>query len=238
MHTQKRQAGNPWHDERSQMPRLKSRVHDVGGHDGDCVRRARRAHRPRRRLLPRSPPAKKKCNAGRGNGSEGCDPGNSSTSSGGDTGQNQGGDEGGPIRRKVRAPRSPRFVTAIEGPASAGLSFPSAARERPVEFPPPPPQREILRGCRGRTWRGCERRWRPCSIDPDCASDPMHQIPPRRQGSERDAVVRHAVAWHLRASPGRTRSQFPRLGGAQRVRRCLAGTTSGASRLPMQRTRS
>ncbi|MEK6328734.1 MAG: hypothetical protein AABM66_14600 [Actinomycetota bacterium] len=50
------------------------------------------------------PPAKKKCNAGRGNGSEGCDPGNSSTSSGGNTGQNQGGDEGGPIQGGTGAP--------------------------------------------------------------------------------------------------------------------------------------
>jgi hypothetical protein len=38
------------------------------------------------------------CNAGRGNGSEGCDPGNSSTSADGSTGQNQGGDECGPIQ--------------------------------------------------------------------------------------------------------------------------------------------
>jgi hypothetical protein len=37
------------------------------------------------------------CNAGRGNGSEGCDPGNSSTTPNGTTGQNMGGDEGGPI---------------------------------------------------------------------------------------------------------------------------------------------
>ena len=44
------------------------------------------------------------CNAGRGNGSEGCDPGNSSTSSNGSTGQNQGGDEGGPIRGGTGAP--------------------------------------------------------------------------------------------------------------------------------------
>jgi hypothetical protein len=48
--------------------------------------------------------AKKKCNAGRGNGSEGCDPGNSSTSPNGSTGQNQGGDEGGPIRGGTGAP--------------------------------------------------------------------------------------------------------------------------------------
>jgi hypothetical protein len=47
---------------------------------------------------------KKKCNAGRGNGSEGCDPGNSSTSANGSTGQNQGGDEGGPIRGGTGAP--------------------------------------------------------------------------------------------------------------------------------------
>lgn len=44
------------------------------------------------------PPTKKKCNAGRGNGSEGCDPGKSSTSPTGNAGQNRGGDEGGPIR--------------------------------------------------------------------------------------------------------------------------------------------
>ena len=37
------------------------------------------------------------CNAGRGNGSEGCDPGKSSTNPNGTTGQNMGGDEGGPI---------------------------------------------------------------------------------------------------------------------------------------------
>ena len=47
---------------------------------------------------------KKKCNAGRGNGSEGCDPGNSSTSPTGDAGQNQGGDEGGPTRGGTGAP--------------------------------------------------------------------------------------------------------------------------------------
>ena len=47
---------------------------------------------------PPEPPKKQKCNAGRGNGSEGCDPGNSSTSPDGSTGQNQGGDECGPIR--------------------------------------------------------------------------------------------------------------------------------------------
>jgi uncharacterized membrane protein len=50
------------------------------------------------------PPKKEKCNAGRGNGSEGCDPGNSSTSADGSTGQNQGGDEGGPIRGGTGAP--------------------------------------------------------------------------------------------------------------------------------------
>jgi hypothetical protein len=50
------------------------------------------------------PPAKKKCNAGRGNGSEGCDPGNSSTSDTGNAGQNQGGDEGGPIQGGTGAP--------------------------------------------------------------------------------------------------------------------------------------
>jgi hypothetical protein len=44
------------------------------------------------------------CNAGRGNGSEGCDPGNSSTSPTGDAGQNQGGDEGGPIHGGTGAP--------------------------------------------------------------------------------------------------------------------------------------
>jgi hypothetical protein len=47
---------------------------------------------------------KQKCNSGRGNGSEGCDPGNSSTSPDGSTGQNQGGDEGGPIRGGTGAP--------------------------------------------------------------------------------------------------------------------------------------
>jgi hypothetical protein len=44
------------------------------------------------------------CNAGRGNGSEGCDPGNSSTSANGSTGQNMGGDEGGPISGGTGAP--------------------------------------------------------------------------------------------------------------------------------------
>jgi hypothetical protein len=46
---------------------------------------------------PPPPEVKQKCNAGRGNGSEGCDPGNSSTSRDGSTGQNMGGDECGPI---------------------------------------------------------------------------------------------------------------------------------------------
>jgi hypothetical protein len=50
------------------------------------------------------PPKKQKCNAGRGNGSEGCDPGNSSTSPTGDAGQNMGGDEGGPISGGTAAP--------------------------------------------------------------------------------------------------------------------------------------
>jgi hypothetical protein len=55
---------------------------------------------------PPPPPPEKKvhCNAGRGNGSEGCDPGNSSTSANGSTGQNQGGDEGGPIHGGTGAP--------------------------------------------------------------------------------------------------------------------------------------
>lgn len=53
---------------------------------------------------PPPPQVKKKCNAGRGNGSEGCDPGRSSTSPNGSTGQNQGGDEGGPIRGGTGAP--------------------------------------------------------------------------------------------------------------------------------------
>lgn len=53
---------------------------------------------------PPPPPKKQKCNAGRGNGSEGCDPGKSSTSPNGSTGQNQGGDEGGPIRGGTGAP--------------------------------------------------------------------------------------------------------------------------------------
>jgi hypothetical protein len=47
---------------------------------------------------------KQKCNAGRGNGSEGCDPGKSSTSANGSTGQNMGGDEGGPISGGTGAP--------------------------------------------------------------------------------------------------------------------------------------
>jgi hypothetical protein len=50
------------------------------------------------------PPSKKHCNSGRGNGSEGCDPGNSSTSANGSTGQNMGGDEGGPISGGTGAP--------------------------------------------------------------------------------------------------------------------------------------
>jgi hypothetical protein len=53
---------------------------------------------------PPPPPAKKHGNAGRGNGSEGCDPGNSSTNPNGTTGQNQGGDEGVPIRGGTGAP--------------------------------------------------------------------------------------------------------------------------------------
>ena len=53
---------------------------------------------------PPDKPKKQKCNSGRGNGSEGCDPGNSSTSPDGSTGQNQGGDEGGPIRGGTGAP--------------------------------------------------------------------------------------------------------------------------------------
>jgi hypothetical protein len=53
---------------------------------------------------PPPPPEKKHCNAGRGNGSEGCDPGNSSTSANGSTGQNMGGDEGGPISGGTGAP--------------------------------------------------------------------------------------------------------------------------------------
>jgi uncharacterized membrane protein len=53
---------------------------------------------------PPEPPKKEKCNAGRGNGSEGCDPGNSSTAADGSAGQNMGGDEGGPIRGGTGAP--------------------------------------------------------------------------------------------------------------------------------------
>jgi len=53
---------------------------------------------------PPHPYKKKHCNAGRGNGSEGCDPGKSSTSANGSTGQNRGGDEGGPIRGGTGAP--------------------------------------------------------------------------------------------------------------------------------------
>jgi hypothetical protein len=51
-----------------------------------------------------APEEKQHCDAGRGNGSEGCDPGNSSTSDDGSTGQNQGGDEGGPIHGGTGAP--------------------------------------------------------------------------------------------------------------------------------------
>jgi hypothetical protein len=46
---------------------------------------------------PPPTPEKQKCNAGRGNGSEGCDPGNS-------TDHNMGGDEGGPISGGTGAP--------------------------------------------------------------------------------------------------------------------------------------
>jgi hypothetical protein len=53
---------------------------------------------------PPPPPEKQHCNAGRGNGSEGCDPGKSSTNPNGTTGQNQGGDEGGPIQGGTGAP--------------------------------------------------------------------------------------------------------------------------------------
>jgi hypothetical protein len=53
---------------------------------------------------PKPPPEKQKCNAGRGNGSEGRDPGSSSTSPTGDAGQNMGGDEGGPISGGTGAP--------------------------------------------------------------------------------------------------------------------------------------
>jgi hypothetical protein len=53
---------------------------------------------------PPPPEEKQNCNAGRGNGSEGCDPGNSSTAADGSAGQNQGGDEGGPIRGGTGAP--------------------------------------------------------------------------------------------------------------------------------------
>jgi len=47
---------------------------------------------------------KQNCNAGRGNGSEGCDPGNSSILASGFGGQNMGGDEGGPISGGTAAP--------------------------------------------------------------------------------------------------------------------------------------
>jgi hypothetical protein len=55
---------------------------------------------------PPPPPPEEKvhCNAGRGNGSEGCDPGNSSTAADGSAGQNMGGDEGGPISGGTGAP--------------------------------------------------------------------------------------------------------------------------------------
>jgi hypothetical protein len=46
---------------------------------------------------PPPPKGEGHCNSGRGNGSEGCDPGKSSTNPNGTTGQNMGGDEGGPI---------------------------------------------------------------------------------------------------------------------------------------------
>ena len=49
-------------------------------------------------------PSQSLCNAGRGNGSEGCDPGNSSFNPNGTTGQNMGGDEGGPISGGTGAP--------------------------------------------------------------------------------------------------------------------------------------
>jgi hypothetical protein len=50
------------------------------------------------------PPEKVLCNAGRGNGSEGCDPGNSSILASGFGGQNMGGDEGGPVSGGTAAP--------------------------------------------------------------------------------------------------------------------------------------
>jgi len=57
---------------------------------------------------PPPPTHKLKCNSGRGNGSEGCDPGNSSKSADGSTGQNQGGDECGPIKGgKAACPNKP-----------------------------------------------------------------------------------------------------------------------------------
>ena len=56
------------------------------------------------RYPPPPPPENQNCNAGRSNGSEGCDPGKSSTSANGSTGQNQGGDEGGPIHGGTGAP--------------------------------------------------------------------------------------------------------------------------------------
>jgi hypothetical protein len=63
------------------------------------AKRISRPHpQPIREYPPPPPPKKQKhCNAGRGNGSEGCDPGNSSTAADGSAGQNMGGDEGGPI---------------------------------------------------------------------------------------------------------------------------------------------
>jgi hypothetical protein len=71
---------------------------------------------------PYPPPAKKHCNAGRGNGSEGCDPGNSSTSADGSTGQNMGGDEAVRSAAGLARPRAPRTnQTSRIGPPRAGL---------------------------------------------------------------------------------------------------------------------
>ena len=121
---------------------------------------------------------------------------------------------------EVRAPRSPRFVTAIEGPASAGLSFPSAARERPVEFPPLPRSARYCAGVgegRGEGARGDGGlvQSTPIGERPRCTR--FHHD---ARAAERVLFARRGLGpprFH-RAGP----QSVSRLGGAQRVRRCLA----------------
>jgi hypothetical protein len=69
---------------------------------------------------PPKPTKEQKCNAGRGNGSEGCDPGNSSTALDGSAGQNQGGDEGGPVQGGTAWSRPSFELGASNGPAKCG----------------------------------------------------------------------------------------------------------------------